>query len=137
MALKPLEVKQQFSSVEISEGNSTVNVPADTKQVFRQKLEEFVYEEGGFQKGRGLVIKYGFIQYNPGSQFKRWLWGGLGGAGKGTLAVEAKFINQADQELAAIKVEGEISGGALGGDFEYAIFQCAKAIAKYAKQNFK
>ncbi len=137
MVLKPLEVKQQFPSVEISEGNSTINVPADVKQVFVQKLETFIYEEGGFQKGRDLSIKYGFTQYKRGNQFTRWLTSGIGGAGKGTVTIEAKFINQADQELAIIQVEGKISGGGFGGDFEYTLFQCAKAIAKYTKRNFK
>ena len=42
-----------------------------------------------------------------------------------------------DQELARIQVEGELSGGALGGGFEDTIYQCVRAIAKYAKQNFK
>jgi len=137
VVLKPLEVKQQFSSVEISEGNSTVNVPADVKQVFLQKLETMIYEEGGFQKGGDLNIKYGFTQYNRGNQFTRWLSGGIGGAGKGKVMIEAKFINQTDQELATIQVEGEISSGGLGGDFEYTLFQCAKAIAIYTKRNFK
>lgn len=137
IVLKPLEVKQRFSSVEISEGSSTVDVPADVKQVFLQKLETAIYEEGGFQKGRDLSIKYGFTQYNRGNQFTRWLTGGIGGAGKGSVTIEAKFINQTDQELAIIQVEGEISGGGLGGDFEYTLFQCAKAIAKYMKHNFK
>jgi len=137
LVLKPLETKQQFHSVEISEGNSTVNVPTDVKQVFLQKLETFIYEEGGFQKGRDLSIKCGFTQYNRGNQFTRWLTGGIGGAGKGSVMIEAKFINQTDQELAIIQVEGEISSGGLGGDFEYALFQCAKAIAKYTMRNFK
>jgi len=135
--LKPLETKQHFYSVEISEGNSTVNVPADVKQEFLQYLETFIYEDGEFQKGRDLSIKYGFTQYNRGNQFTRWLSGGIGGAGKGTVTIEAKFINQTDQELAIIQVEGEISSGGLGGGFEYALFQCAKAIAKYTMRNFK
>ena len=137
LVLKPLEAKQPFSSVEISEGDSAVNVPTDFNKAFRQVLEEYIYEERGFQKGKDLCIKYSFVQYNPGSQFKRWLSGGIGGWGKGTLRVEVKFVNQMDQELARIQVEGELSGGALGGGFEDTIYQCVRAIAKYAKQNFK
>jgi hypothetical protein len=67
----------------------------------------------------------------------RWLSGGIGGAGKGSVTIEAKFINQTGQELAAIQIEGEISSGGFGGDFEYTLFQCAKAIAKYTKRNFR
>lgn len=137
MVLKPTELSQQFSAVEISEGNSTVNVPADAKQSFYQKLEKFIYEEGGFQKGAGLKIRYRFIQFNPGSQFTRWLWGGLGSAGKGTLTVEARYFDPTDKELATIQAEGEISSGAFGGSFDFAIEKCAKEIAEYTKQNFK
>jgi len=92
MVLKTPVVKQHFSSVEIIEGNSTVNVPADAKNEFSQKLEKFVYGEGGFQKGNELKLKYRFIQFNPGSQFTRYMWGGLGSSGKGTLTIEVKFF---------------------------------------------
>jgi hypothetical protein len=137
MVLKPTEIKQHFSSVEIIEGNSTVNVPADVKKVFSQKLEKFVYEEGGFQKGNELKLKYRFIQFNPGSQFTRYMWGGLGSSGKGTLTVEAKFFDPTDQELAMIQSEGEISSGVFGGSFDFALEKCAKEIAEYTKHNFK
>lgn len=137
MVLKPTEVRQHFSFVEISEGNSTVNIPANAKQSFCQKLEKFIYEEGGFQKGGDLKIKYRFIQFNPGSQFTRWFWGGLGSAGKGTLTVEAKYFDPTDKEVGTIQAEGEISSGAFGGSFDFAIEKCAKEIAEYTKQNFK
>jgi hypothetical protein len=138
MVLKPTDIKQHFSSVEITEGNSTVNVPADAKNVFSQKLEKFVYEERGFQKGNELKLKYRFIQFNPGSQFARYMWGGLGSSGKGPLlTVEGKFFDRTDQELATIQSEGEISSSVFGESFDFAIEKCAKEIAEYTKQNFK
>jgi hypothetical protein len=137
MVMKPTDVKQPFSSLEISEGNSTVAVPDEFKQGFAKELDKLIYEEGGFKKGSELKIKYRFIQFNPGSQFSRWMWGGLGSSGKGTLTVEAKFFDGTDKELATIQAEGEISSGAFGGSFDFAINKCATEIAEYTKQNFK
>jgi hypothetical protein len=57
------------------------------------------------------------------------MWGGLGSAGKGTLTVEAKYFDTAEQEIAGKHAEGEISSGAFGGDFDFAIKKCAMEIA--------
>jgi hypothetical protein len=77
---------------------------------------------------------YRFVQFNPGSQFSRWFWGGIGSAGKGTMTVEAKFLDSNDKELVKIQSEGEIASGFLGGGFNLAIQKAAKEIAEYAKR---
>lgn len=137
MVLKPSERKLQCNSVDISEGKSTVDVPETDKKAFQEKLTKLIYEEGGFQKGNDLRIVYRFIQYNPGSQFTRYMWGGLGSAGEGTLTVEAKYFDVSDKEIATIQTEGKISSGVFGGSFSFAIEKCAKEIAEYTKKNFK
>lgn len=137
MVYKPVDTAVRFASVEVSEVGSTVTVPDDAKVMFREKLAQFLYEEGGFQKGRELEIRYRFIQFNPGSQFTRWFWGGLGSAGEGTLTVEAKYFDGAQKELAVIQSEGKIGSGAFGGSFNFAVEKCAKEIAEYTKKNFK
>jgi Domain of unknown function (DUF4410) len=137
MVLKPSETKLQFASVDIFEGKSTVDVPEADKALFQEKLSKFVYEEGGFQKGNDLKIAYRFIQFNPGSQFTRYMWGGLGSSGEGTLTVEAKYSDVSDNEIATIQTEGKISSGVFGGSFSFAIENCAKEIAEYTKKNFR
>ena len=132
--LTPVETPARFTSAEIYEDKPTVNVPGDVSSQFRASLEKELFEKGGFTRGDGLKIKYRFIQFNPGSQFSRWFWGGLGSAGKGTMTVEAKFFDQKGNELAKIQSEGEISSGAFGGSFNLAVQKAAKEIADYAKR---
>lgn len=135
--IKPLETKPQVSSLDVSEGNSTVSVPEEAKKAFHEKLTKFLYEEGAFQRGNDLKIKYRFIQYNTGSQFKRWFWGGIGQAGEGSMTIEAKYFDATDKELATIQSEGRIGSGFFGGDFDFALEKAAKEITEYTKQNFR
>lgn len=104
------------------------------KTQFKAALEQELFEKGGFVRGDGLKIMYRFIQFNPGSQFSRWFWGGIGSAGKGTMTVEARFLEFDGKELAKIHAEGEITSGAFGGSFNLAIQKAAKEIAEYAKK---
>lgn len=133
MVMKPPETAAKFSAVEVTEGQSTVNVPQEVRDSFQAKLSKLLYEEGGFTRGPGLTIRYQFIQYNPGNQFTRWFWGGIGNAGEGTMTVEATFLN-GDQELAKIQSEGKISSGAFGGSFDFAAQKAANEVAEFAKR---
>jgi hypothetical protein len=134
MVLAPAETSAKFNSAEIIEDKPTVNVPGDISASFQAKLTQLLYGPDGFTKGPGLKIKYRFIQYNPGSQFTRWFWGGIGSAGKGTMTVEARFLDSSDKELAKIQSEGEITSGAFGGSFDFAIQKTAEEVAEYAKR---
>ncbi len=137
LVIKPPEMKLRAASVDASEGNSPVSVPADVKSTFLEKLNHFLYEEGAFQRGSDLKIQYRFIQYDPGSQFVRWFWGGIGNAGEGSLTVEAKYFDNSGKELATIQAEGRISSGFFGGDFSFAVEKAAEKIAEYTQVNFK
>jgi len=137
LVLQLSETKVRVSSVNAVEGASPVSVPADVKATFQQKLEEYLYAEKAFDKGKELTIKYRFIQFDPGNQLTRWFWGGIGNAGEGSLTVEAKFYDAANKELATIQSEGRIGSGFFGGDFSYAVDKAAEKIAEYTKVNFK
>lgn len=134
MVLAPAETPVKFSSVELYEDKPTVSLPGDVSASFQAKLAQLLYEQDGFTRGPGLKIRYRFIQYNPGSQFTRWFWGGIGSAGKGSMTVEARFLDSSDKELAKIHSEGEITSGAFGGSFEFAIQKTAEEVAEYAKK---
>ncbi len=134
MALAPPETVAKFQSAEIFEDKPTVDVPGEVSSSFQAKLSQELYGEGGFTKGPGLKIRCRFIQFNPGSQFTRWFWGGLGSAGKGTMTVEARFLDSSDKELAKIQSEGEITSGAFGGSFDFAVEKAAHEVAEYAKK---
>lgn len=137
LVLKPAEATTRVSSVEIAEGASTVKVPDEVKKSFEEELGRLLYAEGAFQRGPDLKITYRFIQHDPGNQFTRWFWGGIGNAGEGSITVEAKYFEASDRELATIQAEGKIGSGAFGGSFDLAVQKAAEKIAEYTKQNFK
>ena len=128
------DTSAKYTRAEIFEEKSTVQVPENMKAQFKGALEKELFEKGGFVRGDGLKIMYRFVQFNPGSQFSRWFWGGIGSAGKGTMTVEARFLEFNGKELAKIHSEGEIASGFLGGDFNLAVQKAAKEIAEYAKK---
>ncbi len=134
MVLASPEIPVRFTSAELYEDKATVNVPGDVSASFQAKIDQLLYGQGVFTKGPGLKIRYRFIQFNPGNQFTRWFWGGIGSAGKGSMTVEARFLDSSDKELAKIQSEGEISSGAFGGSFDFAIQKTAEEVAEYAKR---
>lgn len=133
---QPPATKIVAASVTAEEGAATVTVPDEPRLHFKSALDEQLYrQEVAFAKGTDLTIKWQFVQYDEGSRAKRYFIGF--GAGKGSLAIQAKFYDGSGKELATIQSEGEISMGAFGGSFDSAIEKCAEEIATYARQNFR
>jgi hypothetical protein len=137
LVMKPPATKVKVSSVDFSEEGSTVNVPEKIRRTFQEKLSKVLFKEGTFQKGSDLEIVYRFIQYDPGNQFTRWFWGGIGNAGEGTLTIEAKFFDAHDKELSVIQVEGKIGSGFFGGSFDLALEKAANEIVEYLQQHYQ
>ncbi len=134
MVLAAVETPDKFASAELYEDKATVNVPGDVSASFQAKIAQLLYGQEGFTKGPGLKVRYRFIQFNPGNQFTRWFWGGIGSAGKGSMTVEARFLDSSDRELAKIQADGEITSGAFGGSFDFAVQKTAEEVAEYAKR---
>ena len=137
MVIKPPDAKLKVSSVQVTEWRSPVEVPSKVTSEFANKLNQYLFKEEGFQKGPELTIMYRFIQYDPGNQFTRWFFGGLGNAGEGSLTVEAKYVDATDNELATINVEGRIGSGVFGGALSNAVDKAAEKLAEYTKTNFR
>jgi hypothetical protein len=137
LVIKPPQMKLKTSFVDFSEEAPTINVPEKIRKTFEEKLNHLLYGDGTFQKGSDLKIKYRFIIYDPGNQFSRWFWGGIGDAGEGSLTLEAMYFDATGKELSTIEVEGRIKSGAFGGSFDYALERAAKEIVEYTKQNFQ
>lgn len=135
--MEPVSTKINANTVEIVEGKSTVDVPKEVTDKFHQQLEQILYDKEKFGRGSELKITYRFIQYNKGNQFTRWMWGGIGNSGEGTLTIEAVYSDVTDKQLAKIQSEGKIGSGAFGGEFDLAINKAANAIAEYTVNNFK
>ena len=137
MVIKPPETPFNARTVQAAEGKSPVAVPNEVKSEFIEKLNRYLYAEGNFQRGDDLIITYRFIQFDPGNQFTRWFWGGIGNAGEGSLTIEAKYYDRNNKELATINTEGRIGSGVFGGAFSDAVDKAAEKIVEYTRTNFR
>lgn len=137
LVMAPPDARVQVASLEVTEGRSTVPVPDEVKKGFQDKLQELLYKDGGFRKGQDLRLSYRFIQFNPGNQFTRWFWGGIGNAGEGSLTIEVKYFDGASRELSTIQSEGKIGSGFFGGPFDLAVGKAAEEIADYTTRTFR
>ena len=137
LVMVPLSTSLRVASIEITEGPSTVTVPDDVKRGLKNKLQELLHKDGAFRKGQDLWLSYRFIQFNPGNQFTRWFWGGIGNAGEGSLTVEVKYFDGASRELSTIHADGKIGSGFFGGSFDLAAGKVAEEIADYTMRTFR
>ena len=135
--MEPASNRISVKSVSIIEGQSTVLVPIEVAEEFKEELSAVLFNEGDFVRGEDLTVTYRFLQYDPGDQFIRWFWGGIGEAGQGSMTIEAVFSDSSGGSLAKIQSEGEIGSGFFGGDFSFAIEKAAGEIGEYTLTNFK
>jgi len=136
LVMEPGENKYSASSVSIVQDQCTVNVPNEVLEEFREKLSLKIYNKGKFKEGNELEIKYRFLQFDPGNQFTRWFWGGIGNTGEGTLTVETKYFDSKGNLVSQIQSEGKIGSGFFGGDFSLAVDRAAEEISEYTILNF-
>lgn len=127
----------KFETVSLIYEEATVKVPDATTAKMKQTLEQrfFSGKTAKFHPGNDLVIKWGFIGYDPGSQFTRWFIGF--GAGEAKMVVKADFFDAQGNKLASIQADGSVSGGFFGGSSDDGLNQVADQIAKYAEVNFR
>jgi hypothetical protein len=126
-----------FNTLKIESGTDTVSIPVDARAHFEKRLNEYLLTATPptkFAPGNDLTLRYRFIQFEEGSRALRYLIGF--GAGKGKMTAEITFLDAQGKEVAKINVEGEISMGFLGGDFDMAISQAAREVADYTIKNF-
>ena len=123
------------TSVQSSEDrNDSTTAPESIRRRFQALLDEALYSENHFQRGRELTIRWRLVGYHEGSRALRYLVGF--GAGQGKIVVQAIFLDPRGKEVGAIKAEGSITMGAFGGSYETALSKCADAIAEYATKTF-
>jgi hypothetical protein len=136
LVLEPVKTHSRFSGVELVESDATVTVPPEVTGKIRSVVEKGLYENGAFTRGNDLRIVYTIVSDNPGSQFQRWLLGGLGNAGEGSLVIMVRYLDATDTELAKTEVEGRIGSGFFGGSFDEAVTKAGEDIVKFTTQNF-
>ena len=86
--------------------------------------------------GTALTVIYTFVSHDPGNQFARWFWGGIGNAGEGTLTVHVRYLDAEQRELASTQVEGRSGSGFFGGSFREAVTRLGEDVVKFTIANF-
>jgi len=139
MVMEPPTEKRSFESAVVENGADTISMPDEYRARLTQKVQEGIYgtadKPGSFKNATGLKVVLRVVQFEPGNQFQRWFWGGLGNQGEGSLHVLAEFY-EGDKKLAYIQTEGRIGSGAFGGSMNSAVDKAAGEIAEYAVANF-
>jgi hypothetical protein len=83
-----------------------------------------------------LVIEGTIIEYDPGSQAKRYL-AGFTGYGKGFVTVQYIAIDKATkEEIFKANVGSEISGGFFGGSFDEAVEKLVEEAVECIQTNY-
>ena len=136
MVLEPVATNTKFSNVKVVADNPNVEVPQNVTDKLESVIKNGLYEKGPFADGDDLRIHYTFISNNPGNQFTRWFWGGIGNAGEGSLALLVRYLDKNNNEIARTQVEGRIGSGFFGGSFNEAITKAGEDIVKFTVQHF-
>ncbi|RQR23995.1 hypothetical protein DIE23_34375 [Burkholderia sp. Bp9143] len=136
VVLEPTKPHARLSGVALVESGSTATVPSEVTEKFRSVVEKGLYENDTFTRGNDLRIVYTIVSDDPGNQFERWFWGGLGYAGEGSLVIIVRYLDATDTELAKTEVEGRVSSGFFGGSFDEAVTKAGEDIVKFTIQNF-
>jgi len=140
MVLEAPAVRRTFASATVDNGNDAVPVPEEFRTRLTQKVREGLYgtdeKAGSFKDEAGLKVFLRVVQFDQGSQFQRWFWGGLGNQGEASLHVLAEF-NEGDKNPAHIQTEGRIGSGAFGGSVNFAVDKAAAEIVEFAAANFR
>ncbi len=128
-------LRQYSSSTIYTESKSTtVGVPVKLLQHFDESLNKELAKS--FSSGKGLLLEYRFLSFDEGNQVKRYLAGGVGDWGTGSLLLEATFKDSRGDFIGKIRTDGRISSGFVGGSMKSVLNQAAKELSEYAKMTF-
>jgi hypothetical protein len=129
--VKPAESAFKAASVETVD--VTTHIPPEVSFVnlrFKRYLEENLYKDGTWQKGKDLKVEYQFLELNLGDYTERAVLGF--GAGTGKLKLNVKYFDASGNELSEIVLEYKVKG-----EDDAAIKDAARRIAKHTKTNFR
>ena len=140
MVTEPPAERKTFAAATIERSSDSVAVPEELRVMFVDELRKDLYgtaeKPGPFTEGSGLTIRIRVVQFEAGSQFQRWFWGGIGNQGEASLQLLTEFLD-GDRKLANIQTEGRIGSGAFGGSVKSAVDKAAAEISDYAVANFR
>ena len=140
MVMEAPAERRAFTSATVEDGKDSVTMPEEFRTRLTEKVKAGLYGDaekpGSFKDEAGLTIRLKVVQFDSGSQFQRWVFGGLGNQGEASLHVLAEFY-EGDKKLAHIQTEGRIGSGAFGGSVNSAVDKAAAEIVEYAAETFR
>lgn len=126
----------RFEAAVIDRDRDTVAVPDEIAIEFAAQLRRAMFEEGLFDEGAGLTVRYRFVLFDAGNRMARWFTGGIGNAGEASAMIEIEFLSPDGEALSKIRVEGRIGSGFFGGSTDSALKKAAQEAADYAANSF-
>jgi len=139
MVMEPVAERKVFSAAKLERATDSVDVPEELRTMFTDQLRGDLYgkddKAGLFSEGEGLTIRVKVVQFEGGSQFQRWFFGGIGNQGEASMQLLTEFF-EGDRKLANIHTEGRIGSGFFGGSVESAVGKAISEISGFAAKNF-
>ena len=136
LVLAPKQSIERYSKIEVIADKPNVDVPAEVSDQLHSAITKGLTESGAFSDGTDLQIVYSFVSYDPGSRAERYLTGGLGNSGEGSIAVIVRYVDRNGKEVAKTQVEGHIGSGFFGGSIDSVVSKISDKIVKYTVENF-
>ena len=140
LVMEPSAERKTFPAATIEGSKDNMEMPDEYRTQLVQELREGPHgtaeKAGAFQEGVGLMIRVKVAQFDPGSKFQRWIAGGLGNQGEGSLHLLAEYYD-GEKKLVHIQTEGRIDSGVFGGSLMSAVQKAANEITEYAAANFR
>jgi hypothetical protein len=139
MVMEPVSERRTFDAARLERAADSVEVPEELRKLFIDKLRADLYgsaeKAGPFVEGDGLTIRVKVVQFEGGSQFQRWFFGGIGNQGEASMQLLTEFF-EGEKKLANIQTEGRIGSGFFGGSVESAVGKAVGEISTYAVKHF-
>lgn len=123
----------RLRGITIERGEDTIPVSYKAKSVFENRLSRKLFADGNLRRGSGIYLQYRFIQFDEGSRFARYMFGGIGNMGESSLMIEVSYLDENGRNLGRIQTEGRISSGIFGGSSDEAVERAADEVANYTR----
>jgi len=127
----------KVASITLMEAKPTVAVPPEVMSELHEKLTAKLYKPGAFGKGPSVKLAYRVIDFNAGDEASRWSFGNMTGQAKGSVTVEAVYLDKRGHELGKIRSEGKVGSSLLGKSMDDAVEHVADEVASYTTKTFK
>jgi hypothetical protein len=134
--MAPPTQPMKVSAITLMEGKSMVSCPPEIMSELHEKLTAKLYKPGAFGKGSNVKLAYRVVDYTAGDP-SRWSFGSVTGQAKGSVTVEAVYLDKGGHEIGKIRSEGKVGSSLLGKSMDDAVEHVADEVAVYTTKTFR